>query len=200
MQFGIQIKDSHLSQFELYYRELRDWNQKINLTAIRDLEGIAVKHFLDSLACALAFRPGGSIALDLGSGAGFPGLPLKILFHDLDLTLLEPSSKKIAFLRHLIGTLGLPGVAAVPARIEEFAQDPHYQKRFSHILSRAVNVGDLAPTMLPVLRDAGRVILSRSQPLEKNSRLGSLTVSDNIEYVLPLGYGPRTLTIMEAAA
>ncbi|TAJ07613.1 MAG: 16S rRNA (guanine(527)-N(7))-methyltransferase RsmG, partial [Nitrospirae bacterium] len=105
---GVPLSRALADQCSVYFRELQAWNDKTNLTAITDEREIAVKHFLDSLVCSKALdHPEQARVMDVGSGAGFPGLPLKLMHPELDMTLLEPSQKKTAFLRHVIGTLEL---------------------------------------------------------------------------------------------
>ncbi len=111
---GIALNEQHLAAFERYYRELVEWNRRFNLTAITDREGILVRHFLDSLSCLKAIPraqlAAGARLVDVGSGAGFPGVPLKIVCPSVRLTLIEATAKKTAFLEHLVGVLDLSDV------------------------------------------------------------------------------------------
>src|SRR5574339_1024641 len=118
--FNVNITGRQASAFQTYEKELLEWNRKFNLTAIRDSESIRTKHFLDSLSCVLAWKaaPPGRL-IDVGTGAGFPGLPLKILYPNLKLTLVESVGKKATFCEHVIHTLGLEQVTVVKARAED---------------------------------------------------------------------------------
>jgi 16S rRNA (guanine527-N7)-methyltransferase len=144
-RLGINLTDQQLEKFEAYYRELIVWNKKVNLTRITDYEDVQVKHFLDSLTIFTAIDLSESMkVIDIGTGAGLPGIPLKIVSPGIDLTLLEATAKKARFLEHLITRLGLDGVAIANGRAEEIAHDNRYREKFDLALARA-----LAP--LPVL-------------------------------------------------
>lgn len=197
-ELGLSLSQLVILQCSGYFRELQAWNEKTNLTAMTDEREIAAKHFLDSLACSKAFGRFDQVRLlDLGSGAGFPGLPLKLLHPEMEVTLLEPSQKKTAFLRHVIGTLEITRAVAIPKRIEEFSRDVASQAGFTHIITRAVNVESLLGCCLPLLEPNGAIILCRTKPLEKEFPLGRLQIRQEIAYTLPLGYGPRVLTVLE---
>ncbi|TAJ10086.1 MAG: hypothetical protein EPO61_05065, partial [Nitrospirae bacterium] len=128
---------------------------------------------------------------------GFPGLPLKLMHPELDMTLLEPSQKKTAFLRHVIGTLELDHIVAIPRRMEVFSRDPIYQAGFTHIITRAVNVASLLSCFISLLSQSGVVILCRARLLENEFPLDGLQIRREIAYTLPMGYGSRVLTILE---
>ncbi len=173
----------------------------MNLTAIKGVRQIAVKHFLDSLACskALALRNQPSL-LDVGSGAGFPGLPLKILYPQLSLTLLEPNKKKTSFLRHIIGTLHLDGAAVISKNLRDFSGAATKPGKFSHIITRAVSAAQILPFSAALLEDHGRVILCRTKPLDVDPGRQGLTVARELDYELPYGLGHRILTVLQPAA
>ncbi len=140
-KLGLHLNLKQLEQFSIYYQELVDWNQRMNLTAITDYEEVQVKHFLDSLTVTLALKQSidSSIRLiDIGTGAGLPGLPLKILFPNIKLVLLDSTTKKAAFLHHLKQKLGLDNVEIVVGRAEEVAHLSQYRQQFDIVLSRAV--------------------------------------------------------------
>jgi len=166
-KLGIKLNSRQIRQFELYYRELIEWNERINLTAITDYSSVQVRHFLDSLTITLALpeeevkRPDFNI-IDIGTGAGFPGVPLRILFPQPRLVLLEPTTKKTAFLHHIIHKLELQNVEVLNSRAEEAAHLPAYREQFALVLSRAVA---LLPTLveltLPFCRIGGRFIAQK---------------------------------------
>ena len=198
-ELGVRLSPEQLGLFQIYLRELRAWNRKTNLTAITDPEEIIVKHFLDSLACSkgLVDLSNDPELLDIGSGAGFPGLPLKIVMPELTVTLLEPASKKIAFLRHIVGTLQLKNVKAIPKTIENFFLDHTNHKKFSYVISRALNMSPIIERCFPLLSVEGRLILCRSKPFSETEKPGMFEVERELSYDLPCGYGHRVLSILK---
>jgi len=172
-KLGIELNAKKVKQFELYYRELIEWNKKINLTAITDYSSVQVKHFLDSLTITLALpeeeveRPDFNV-MDIGTGAGFPGVPLKILFPRPRLVLIEPTTKKTAFLHHIIRKLELENVEVLNSRAEEAAHLPLYREQFALVLSRAVALlPTLAELTLPFCRIGGRFIAQKKGEIDQ---------------------------------
>ena len=138
-KLGIELTSRQLDKFEVYYHELIEWNKRMNLTRITDYEEVQLKHFLDSLTVLTAVQlTDGLRVIDVGAGAGMPGLPLKIVSPGIDLTLLEATGKKTKFLEHIVGKLGLDGVDIVSSRAEEIGHNAMYREKFSLALSRAV--------------------------------------------------------------
>jgi len=137
-RLGFRLDPHQLSLFETYYRELIEWNRRVNLTAITEYERVQSLHFLDSLTVLPLLPPGAIRVLDVGSGAGLPGVPIKIARPEIELTLLEARAKKTAFLRHLVSILGLEGVEVITGRAEEFAHRPGCRENFTAVLSRAL--------------------------------------------------------------
>lgn len=141
---GLRLTDKQLAAFQTYYEELVAWNQKFNLTAITDYEPVQIRHFLDSLSCLLADEVRLALArsepraIDVGSGAGFPGIPLKLVCPGLRLTLLEATGKKITFLEHVASLLALQRVTTIHARAEELGHDPAHREAYDLTLARAV--------------------------------------------------------------
>jgi 16S rRNA (guanine527-N7)-methyltransferase len=156
--FDISLDHRHTDQFAIYAAELVKWNQKINLTTITNPLEVAVKHFLDSLP-ATRIIPMGATLLDIGSGGGFPGLPLKILMPSLSVTLIDASRKKVSFLKHVIRTLKLDNIEALHIRAEDLTSDPLYLNRFNVIISRAVSSLQLFCRLaLPLLAKEGVMV------------------------------------------
>lgn len=159
-QLGLNLNDQQLEQFLRYRDELLDWNTRINLTAITNPEEVLTKHFLDSLSLLLVYDKPHARLLDIGSGAGFPGLALKIVRPQWQVTLLEATGKKVNFLRHVIETLHPSGIEAIHGRAEELAHKPQYRAAFDLVTARAVAA---LPTLLeycaPFCRVGGEIIL-----------------------------------------
>lgn len=163
-ELGIRLDARQIAQFELYYTELSEWNKRANLTAIEGYEETQVRHFLDSLTVCLAFpcAPDGLSGIgrvvDVGSGAGFPGLPLKLAFPHLELHLIESVGKKTAFLEYLADTLALDGVTVHTGRAESLARDPALRDYFDLALVRGVaRLSLLLEYTLPFCREGGSV-------------------------------------------
>jgi 16S rRNA (guanine527-N7)-methyltransferase len=167
-ELNITLTGRHLADFETCYRELVAWNQRFNLTAITDWEGVLVRHFLDSLSCLKALPraelSAGARIIDVGTGAGFPGLPLKIVCPEMRLTLLEATGKKVAFLEHLVRVLGLKGVEAIHGRAEELGHSPAHRERYDWALARAVaEMPTLTEYLLPLVRVGGAVLAQKGE-------------------------------------
>lgn len=156
-KLNIEITPEQIKQFEEYSQLLKEWNEKINLTAITDDDGIAVKHFLDSVLplSAVDFGVSAKIA-DVGTGAGFPGIPLKILRPDLELTLIDSLNKRINFLNTVTEELGLSDTRCIHARAEELSRNKVYRESFDIVVSRAVaNMTVLCEYCLPYVKVGG---------------------------------------------
>jgi 16S rRNA (guanine527-N7)-methyltransferase len=174
-QLGLTLNEEHLKAFEIYYRELVAWNEKFNLTAITDYKQVQIKHFLDSLTCLLAVRsPRSEVrgrAIDIGAGAGFPGLPLKIVCPGLRLTLLEATGKKVGFLEHIVSRLKLEGVEVVKGRAEEVGRDAAHRERYDLALARAVaELPVLVEYALPFCRVGGLFVAQKGAEGDPEAR------------------------------
>jgi 16S rRNA (guanine527-N7)-methyltransferase len=172
-QLGLRLSPSQQSILALYERELMDWNTRFNLTAIRDPEEVHIKHFLDSLTCLLAMRdtPLGRL-IDIGTGAGFPGIPLKIMLPRVQLTLVESVGKKAEFCRHVVNILDLQGVEVIQQRAETIGQDPAHRQRYDWAVARAVAILPvLAEYLLPLVRVGGSMLAMKGEsgPAEAHS-------------------------------
>lgn len=167
-ELGVPLKESHLALFQTYYEELVAWNQRFNLTAITDYEGVQVRHFLDSLSCLLALPraelQAGARVIDVGTGAGFPGVPLKIVCPGMRLTLLEATRKKVIFLEHLVHRLGLRNVEVLQVRAEELGQRTGHRERYDWALARAVaEMPTLVEYLLPLVRVGGAALAQKGE-------------------------------------
>jgi 16S rRNA (guanine527-N7)-methyltransferase len=193
LRLGVPCSPHVACRLVLYLQELVKWNAKINLTAIDTELEIISKHFLDSIAAFRIFeaRPGLRV-LDVGSGAGFPGMVLKLQAPDLLVTLLEPSSKKAAFLHHLAGVLGVPGIKIETKRIEEVKEGT-----FDLITSRALTPEIVLAAAPQLLSEGGNVLLYRVKPLEIPPP-GFLIVRQ-FTFDLPFLQIPRTLVNLQEA-
>lgn len=157
--WGISLSKAQCDQFAQYAAELQRWNDRVNLTAITDVDGIVVRHFLDSLYCACVWGNVPNTLVDVGSGAGFPGLPLKIAFPAIRLTLIESVGKKAAFLQHMVEVLDLPQVTILTARAEAVGHDPAHREIYDVATVRAVAaLRVLVEYCLPLVRVGGHVL------------------------------------------
>ncbi len=161
----IHLTPRQIAAFQRYEQELMDWNERMNLTAIRDVEGIRTKHFLDSLTCTLAFRgrPPTSL-IDIGTGAGFPGIPLKILYPEIRLTLVDSVGKKIEFCKHIVKTLEMERVEFSTARAEELGRLPAHREMYDWAVARAVaNLPILVEYLLPLVKVGGGMLAQKGE-------------------------------------
>lgn len=170
-ELGLDLSDHQLDQFERYYRELTAWNKRVNLTAITVYRDVQVRHFLDSLTVLLAVPdglPSGTRIIDIGAGAGFPGVPLKLAFPDIHLTSVESAGKKARFLEHLVDNLALTGVGVLTGRAEQLARRVELREGFDLVVSRGVGgLSALLEYSLPYCRQGGRLALLRGRDVER---------------------------------
>lgn len=169
-KLGIFLTSYQLELFEVYYREIVAWNERINLTSINDYKEVQLKHFLDSLTVAAVLkniRKNLKLA-DIGTGAGLPGIPLKIVFQDIDLTLIEATLKKAEFLKELITKLHLKDVEVIAERAEIIAHNIRYREKFDVVVSRAVaSLPALVEIMLPFCNIGGCCIIQKKGDINK---------------------------------
>lgn len=208
-KWGIELTPAQLEKFQLYFEVLVDWNQRVNLTAIIDYEEVQIRHFADSLAVLQATDDSDSerrvSLIDIGTGAGFPGLPLKIVRPAWRVTLVESTRKKTEFVEHMIGELGLETVEVVWARVEEIGQDLAYREQFDLAVARAVaDMAVLVEYALPLLRVGGRFVAQKgTDPMaelqgaaEALETLGGVH-RETIPYRLPAFDEPLHLVVVE---
>jgi len=162
---GTRLTTAQIAAFERYEKELLEWNTRFNLTAIKEPEKIRTKHFLDSLTCICGMRdtPVDRV-IDVGSGAGFPGLPLKIIFPGMRLTLVESVGKKVSFCRHIVRALGLEGVEVIQERAEILGQTAAYREQYDWAVARAVAIMPiLMEYLLPLVRVGGAAMAMKGE-------------------------------------
>jgi 16S rRNA (guanine527-N7)-methyltransferase len=162
---GRELSKRQVDAFAWYSSELREWNQRFNLTAIKDPSGIDIRHFLDSLTCCLAISANaGDQVVDVGTGAGFPGIPIKILCSSMKLTLVEATGKKVEFCNHIVAGLGLENVQVLHGRAEDIAQDYRYREKYDVALARAVApLNVLVEYLMPLLHVGGHAIAQKGE-------------------------------------
>lgn len=170
-EMNIAISDQQVGQFQKYYDLLIEWNSFMNLTAITELEEVLIKHFLDSVSLIYAIPDLSEkefTVLDLGTGAGFPGIPLKILFPKLKMTLLDSLNKRIKFLDEVIRVLQLQEIEAIHGRAEELSQNKNYREQFDLCVSRAVaNLTTLSEYCIPFVKQNGFFISYKSEKIRE---------------------------------
>lgn len=171
--FNIHITTRQVMSLVTYEKELLEWNQKFNLTAIRDVESIRTKHFLDSFSCVLAWKATPpSRLIDIGTGAGFPGVPLKILYPNLRLTLVESVGKKAMFCQHIVRVLGLEHVDVIQARAEDLGQIANHREKYDWAVARAVaKLNVLSEYLIPLVKVGGTMLAQKGEsgPAEAQS-------------------------------
>jgi 16S rRNA (guanine527-N7)-methyltransferase len=202
--WGLALSQRQLDQFDAYATELQHWNDQLNLTTVTSRDAIITRHFLDSLRCALSWGDAPATLADIGSGAGFPGLPLKILRPELQLTLVESIEKKAQFLRHMAAALGLDDVQVLAARAEAIGQEPGQRERYQVVAARAVaELRVLAEYCLPLVALGGRLLAPKGPQAAGEAALADRAIQElggrllAIEPVELPGEPARTLVVIE---
>jgi 16S rRNA (guanine527-N7)-methyltransferase len=196
-ELGLTIGESHAEQFMRYLAHLIEWNKVINLTAIIDPKEIIIKHFVDSLVALVATSfPKNNMVLDVGSGGGFPGIPLKIVRSDLRLTLVEPVQKKCSFLNSVIGLLKLHDVSTFDGTIEQYAKRP-ICRVIDTVVVRALKFEEIKKHLSALLTSKGKIILYRTAVIEKQEMGEEFHLVSETALMLPQGSGKRVVTVIE---
>lgn len=205
-EMNIVFTEEQLQKFYQYMNLLIEWNEKINLTAIVEPKEIILKHFIDSLTI-IKYIEHDKTVIDIGTGAGFPGIPIKIVRPDLKVTLLDSLNKRINFLNEVIKSLELENISVVHARIEEYAKNKHYRENYDIATSRAVaNLTTLSEYMLPMVKVKGMAICMKGSDV--NEEISKSKNSINIlggeiskieEFILPKSDYKRNLILIEKA-
>ena len=196
-ELGLTIGESHAEQFMRYLAHLIEWNKVINLTAIIDPKEIIIKHFVDSLAALVATSfPQNGVVLDVGSGGGFPGIPLKIVRSDMRLVLVEPVQKKCSFLNSIIGLLKLQDVSTFDGTIEQYAKRP-LRHVIDTVVVRALKFEEIRKHIPALLTSRGRVVLYRTAPVNDQEIGEEFHFVSETALDLPQGFGKRVVTVIE---
>jgi len=196
-ELGLTIGAGQAEQFMRYLAHLMEWNKTINLTAIIDPKEIIIKHFVDSLAALVATSfPKNGVVLDVGSGGGFPGLPLKIVRSDMRLVLIEPVRKKCSFLNSVIGLLKLQDVSTFDGTIEQYAKRP-IRHAIDMVVVRALKYEEIRKHISALLTSKGKVVLYRTEAINKQEIGEEFHLVSETALILPQGSGSRVITVME---
>ncbi|UJF15843.1 16S rRNA (guanine(527)-N(7))-methyltransferase RsmG [Jeotgalibaca sp. MA1X17-3] len=198
---GIELDEKQMSQFERYYELLVEWNEKINLTAITEKEEVYLKHFYDSISLAFymdAFQSDSTIC-DVGAGAGFPSIPLKIVFPDLKVTIVDSLNKRIQFLNLLMAELGLTNVACFHDRAETFGRRAGIRGSFDIVTARAVaRMSVLSELCIPLVKKNGYFIAMKASSSEEELQEGQNAIAvlggkleEDYQFMLPGDAGER---------
>lgn len=196
-EIGVPLSTAQVQQFMVYLKQLQLWNQSFNLTSITLDDEIIIKHFVDSLAALRAgdIRPRSKL-LDVGTGAGFPGIPLKIARLDLNITLVEPARKKSSFLHFIIGLLRLESVDIFDGTLERFLNECQPHGSFDYLTTRALKHDVILQDGVRLLREGGKVILYSSQPINQSDLPSNWLLISEYTFQLQKGYGQRAISIV----
>ncbi len=194
---GFPLTEKKLQNFQMYFQELCHWDKSVNLTGLRtDLEK-AVLLFVDSLAGGLVLhRMKKGLVVDIGSGGGFPGIPLKIQYPQHQFYLIEPKAKKVSFLRLIIGKIGLAQTSVIQRRLEEVNRKSPEHELCDMAFIKGVKLSHVEPFMRNILKKSGKLVVFRARNIENEEPIGNMVVHEEIPYELPLGFGSRVLSIL----
>ena len=203
---GIVLTDTQIAQFKTYFELLVEWNEKMNLTAITDLEGVYLKHFYDSISASFYFDfTKVTTVCDVGAGAGFPSIPIKICFPHLHVTIVDSLNKRITFLNHLSEQLKLEHVNFVHARAEEFGQNAKYREQFDVVTARAVaRLSVLSELCVPLAKNGGYFVALKAaagpdelKDAKKAIATLGVELKEEFSFLLPVEESERTLYVFD---
>ena len=196
-EIGLTIGEIHAEQFMRYLAHLIEWNKAINLTAIVNPNEIIIKHFIDSLGALIATNfPQNGVVLDVGSGGGFPGIPLKIVRSDIRLILVEPVQKKCSFLNSVIGLLKLHDVSTFNGTIEQYAKWP-LRHVIDTVVVRALKYEEMRKYIPELLTSNGKIVLYRTEVINEQEVGEKFQLVSETAITLPQGYGKRVVSVLE---
>lgn len=196
-ELGLAIEEVQAEQFLRYLTHLIEWNRVINLTAIVDPDEIIIKHFVDSLAALVTTDfTDKSLVLDVGSGGGFPGIPIKIMKSGVRLVLVEPVQKKCSFLNSVVGLLKLQDVSIFNGTIEQYAQWP-LRQLIDTVVIRALKCGEIQIPIPALLAPKGKVVLYRTCPINNEEMWEDFHLVDERILMLPQGSGKRVVSVIQ---
>lgn len=206
---GIKLSEQQLGQFEDYYRELVDWNERMNLTGITERDQVYMKHFYDSLSVSffIPMKDVGTVA-DIGSGAGFPSIPLRIAFPHLRVTIIDSLNKRIQFLNHLVSVLGLSEVQCVHSRAEDAARQKEHRDHYDLVTARAVaRLAVLNEFCLPFTAVGGRFVAMKGSEVEEETKEAVFSLNElkgklihTHRFKLPIEESTRHLIVIDKIA
>ena len=203
---GIVLTDTQIAQFRKYFELLVEWNEKMNLTAITDLEGVYLKHFYDSISASFYFDfTKVTTVCDVGAGAGFPSIPIKICFPHLHVTIVDSLNKRITFLNYLSEQLNLENVHFVHARAEEFGQNVKYREQFDVVTARAVaRLSVLSELCIPLAKKGGYFVALKAaagpdelKDAKKAVATLGVELKEEFSFLLPVEESERTLYVFD---
>lgn len=203
---GIELTEIQINQFIRYYEMLIEWNKMVNLTAITDYKEVAIKHFVDSVSLVkIEELDEEKRILDIGTGAGFPAIPLKIVFPNLKITMIDSLNKRIKFLDAVIEELELDDIEALHGRAEDFAKDSEHREQYDIVVSRAVaNLATLCEYCLPYVKIGGRFVSYKSEKISEESKEASKAIKllggkfeRQVDYMLPDSEFYRNLYVIK---
>ena len=203
---GISLSPLQLEQYEQYYQTLIEWNEKMNLTAITDKEAVYLKHFFDSLSAAFYFDFSRPLTIcDVGAGAGFPSIPIKIAFPNISITIVDSLNKRISFLEHLAKMLKLENVRFIHDRAETFGRNLEHREQYDVVMARAVaRMSVLSELCLPLVKVGGTFIAMKAQSAQDELDTGKKAITvmgGKLEtvhsFILPIEESERNLLIVK---
>ncbi len=200
-EFGIDIEHDKILKFKEYLKLIKKWNEVINITAIKNEEDIIIKHFIDSISSSMIIKYKDQSVIDLGTGIGFPGLPLKILFPELTMVFVDSLKKRATILGNICKNLEISKYLILNDNIEKIGHQKEHREKYDIAISRAVaSMGTLIEYGIPLLSQKGRLVLYKGPNVE-NSEKALITLKakivENVEFILPLSNSKRKIIVVE---